>query len=147
MDPEAQLEGFITKYAPDIAAAARDAVARLRRWLPGADILVYDNYNALAIGFGSGERAGDVILSIAVYPRWLTLFLMDGASLDDPHRLLAGTGPRSRSHRLAGGAADLDDPRLAMLIDAAVAAAPPLPGDGGRLIIKSISAKQRPRRG
>ena len=39
---------------------------KVRALLPGAIELVYNNYNALAIGFGPTERASDVIFSIAV---------------------------------------------------------------------------------
>ncbi len=40
----------------------------MRSYLPGATELVYDNYNALAIGFGPSERASEAIFSIALYP-------------------------------------------------------------------------------
>jgi hypothetical protein len=43
---------------------------------------------------------------------------------------------------------DLDRPDIAALIDAALATARVKldPGESGRLVIKSVSAKQRPRR-
>ncbi len=56
--PEAQLEGFIRKFTPAIAAQLREAVQRMRTRLPGAVMPVYDNYNALAICFASGEESG-----------------------------------------------------------------------------------------
>ena len=65
--PEAQLDRFIDKYTPAIAAHARAALVRMRQLLPGAVQLVYDNYNALAIGFGPSERASEAIFSIALY--------------------------------------------------------------------------------
>ncbi|MEI9906072.1 MAG: hypothetical protein WDN06_20815 [Asticcacaulis sp.] len=52
-DPEAELEAFIARFLPEVAAVGREAVAKLRAWLPEADVLVYDNYNALAVGFGA----------------------------------------------------------------------------------------------
>jgi hypothetical protein len=33
----------------------------MRGYLPGAIELVYDNYNALAIGFGPSEKSSDAI--------------------------------------------------------------------------------------
>ena len=56
--------------------------------IPGAAILVYDNYNALAIGFGPNEKAGQAILSLAVMPRWVTLCFLWGVPLSDPRKLL-----------------------------------------------------------
>ena len=69
-DPEQRLAGFIAKYAPPIAKLAKAALAKMRARLPGACELVYDNYNALAIGFGPTDRTADLIFSITLYPRW-----------------------------------------------------------------------------
>ena len=69
--------------------------------------LVYDNYNALAIGFGPSERASEAIFSIVLYPRWVTLFFLQGAGLADPKRLLKGSGKVVR-HIVLASAADLD---------------------------------------
>jgi hypothetical protein len=147
MDAEAQLESFIDKYSPEVAADARALLARLKARLPGARILVYDNYNALAIGFGASEKVRDIVLSIALYPRWINLFFMYGTALDDPHGLLKGAGGQIRHVPKVTGAS-LDDPRVDALIALALDHAEP-PIDHAapqRLIIKSVSPKQRPRR-
>jgi hypothetical protein len=68
--------------------------------------LVYDNYNALAIGFGPTERASDVIFSIALFPRWVTLFFLHGVTLPDPYKVLRGSGKVVR-HVVLQTAADL----------------------------------------
>lgn len=147
MDAEARLEGFIARFNDKVAGEARAAVARMRRLLPGATLLVYDNYNALAITFGAGEALAGVVFSIAVYPRWASLFFARGVDLDDPHGLLKGEGSRVR-HIVLADVALLDDPRVRELMEQAMAHAPELADDArpGRLIIKSVSAKQRPRR-
>ena len=75
-----QLEGFIRKYDPEMATQIRDVLARMRARLPAAVELVHDNYNALAIGFASGERVADVIFSIACYPRWVSVFFFPASS-------------------------------------------------------------------
>src|ERR1022692_2413575 len=90
--PESQLDRFLDKYTPAVATLARACLAKMRARLPGAVQLVYDNYNALAIGFGPSERASEAIFSIALYPRWVTLFFLQGAGLPDPRRLLKGSG-------------------------------------------------------
>lgn len=142
-----QLDEFLEKFSPDIAAQARAVLDRVRAFVPGALELVYDNYHALVIGFGPTQRAGDTVLSVAVYPRWVTLFFMHGAALSDPFTLLHGTGSQVRGVRIHD-LAQFDDERLQMLIETAVAMAPkPIDGTVERtLIIKSVSEKQRPRR-
>ena len=146
-DAGRQLESFIDKFTPEVAALARDLLARMKARIPGATILVYDNYNALAIGFGRGDKAGEAILSLAVMPRWVTLCFLWGAQLSDPHKLLKGDGSRVRNVRLHEAEA-FDDPRIQALIDETLATTDwPIESDKRQtLIIKSISAKQRPRR-
>jgi hypothetical protein len=146
-EAQAQLDNFLDKFTPEVADSARADLAAMRARLPGATILVYDNYNALAIGFGPSDRAGQAVLSLAVFPRWVTLCFLQGASLPDPEGRLKGDGSRVRHIRLAGPET-LGDPYVDGLIAQAVARAEP-PFDLAaeqRLVIKSISAKQRPRR-
>ncbi|HEX6742393.1 MAG TPA: hypothetical protein VF079_11440 [Sphingomicrobium sp.] len=147
MAPEAQLDSFIDKFTPEVAALTRALYAKMKARIPGATIMVYDNYNALAIGFGPSDRAGQAVLSLAVMPRWVTLCFLYGVGLPDPHGLLNGSGSRVRHVRLHTAEA-FDDPRVQDLIAAALDRCEP-PIDEEReqqLIIKSISAKQRPRR-
>ena len=146
-DAEAQFETFIARFLPDVAVVGRDAIARLRERLPEANILVYDNYNALAAGFAPGESSRDAILSIAFYPRWVSLFFLQAVrGLDDPDGVLKGNGNVVK-HVVLKSADDLDSPVISRLIDQALimAKVPLDPGHEGRLIIKSVSAKQRPR--
>jgi hypothetical protein len=144
---EEQLAGFIARYAPEIGALAHAVLAKMRARLPGAIELVYDNYNALAIGFGPSERTSDVIFSIALYPRWVSLFFFDGVGLPDPQKLLKGSGKTVR-HIVLETAADLDKPAVRALMKHALERAdkPLDKANRSRIIIKSISAKQRPRR-
>ena len=151
-DPEdiaataAQLEGFIARFTPEIANRVRAARAVLRARLPGATELVYDNYNALAIGYGPGEKTSEAVFSLAVYPRNILLYFLPGVGLPDPEGLLQGEGRRGRYVCLKDVAL-LDAPAIAALIAAALdGARRPLPPAGGRTIVKSISARQRPRR-
>jgi len=146
-EAEVALEGFLDKFDPRVADDARHAVAVMRRKLPGAIILVFDNYNALAVGFGPNEKTRQIALSIAVYPRWVSLFLAGGPYLDDPHGLLKGEGNTVR-HVVLSDRDLIEDPRIITLIDQAVARCEtPIADDPpGYTVIKSISAKQRPRR-
>jgi hypothetical protein len=142
-----QLDGFLQKYSPEIEKLGRAALAHMRRRLPGAVVMVYDNYDALAIGFGETRKVSELPLSIALYPRWVTLFFQHGSTLEDPDGLLAGQGARVRSIRLEG-LKTLKSPLVDRLISAAVMQANWKldPRAKGELIIQSISAKQRPRR-
>src|SRR5437899_3854136 len=97
---ETQLECFLEAYTPEVAEIARKALVKLRKWLPFATEMVYDNYNALACGFGPSERVSDVIFSIAVYPKHVNFFFLQGAKLPDPDGLLQGEGSRVRHIRL-----------------------------------------------
>jgi hypothetical protein len=147
MNPETQLDAMIARYTPGIADQARSILSVMAARYPQAKRLVYDNYNALAIGFAPNDKASSGIFSIAIYPRWISLFFLQGAALADPDGLLKGRGSTVR-HVVLEGADHLDRPELRALMDMAVLAAKiPYPPEGtGELIIKSISAKQRPRR-
>jgi hypothetical protein len=143
--PETQLDQFLAKYTAEIAAQARAVLRKMRAQLPGAVELVYDNYNALVVGFGPTERVSDAIFSIALYPRWINLFFLHGVGLPDPKRLLKGNGKVVR-HVVLKDAKDLDDPAVRELMACALdRSKTPLTGPGW-MVIKSVSAKQRPRR-
>ena len=145
--PEEQLAGFLAKYTPEIAARAEAVLARMRARLPGAVGLVYDNYNALVIGFCPTARPSSVLFSIVLYPRYVSLCFFAGDALSDPEKLLQGGGKIARHIRLEGPET-LDRPAVQALMTQALELAPtPLdPAQPCRLVIQSISAKQRPRR-
>jgi hypothetical protein len=145
--PEDQLQSFIEKFTPGIASITIEILGRMRKRYPSALELVYDNYNALAIGFGPTERTSEAIFSIAVFPRWVSLFFLQAKGLHDPEQRLRGTG-KVVKHIVLSTPAILDDPYVeALMRDAVSKAVTPFSADTKhRLIIKSISAKQRPRR-
>jgi hypothetical protein len=145
--PASQLEGFLAKFDPAVARLVRSARSALRKRFPAAHELVYDNYNFFVIGFATTERTSDCLFSIAANAKGLILSFYYGSSLPDPHKVLQGSGSQNRFLRLPS-AARLADPEVEALLSAAAAhAKTPLAEHGrGRLIIKSISKKQRPRR-
>jgi Domain of unknown function (DU1801) len=142
-----QLEGFIDKFDSKNAALIRSTRRILRKLLPGANELVYDNYNFFVIGYCSTERPSDCIVSIAAAANGVGLSFYYGATLPDPHKLLLGSGSQNRFIRIES-AATLTDPQVEELIAAAIAQGEtPLPAKGKpKLIIRSISEKQKPRR-
>jgi hypothetical protein len=145
--PAKQVAGFIAKFEAPLAKRVRAARTKLRRRLPTAIELVYDNYNALAIGFGPTERTSDAILSLAVFARGVHLYFIYGATMPDPDGRLEGEGKQGRFVRLTDVAL-LDDPQIAALITTAIerARVPFAPTGRGYTVVKSVSAKQRPRR-
>jgi hypothetical protein len=144
---EKQLDRFLNAFSPEVSELARRALAKLRKRLPHAKELVYDNYNALAIGFAPTERALDGIFSIAIYPRHINFFFLQGAKLPDSDGLLQGEGSVVRHIRL-DDEKTLDRTSVKAMMATAMKMAK-VPFDEKteyQLIIKSVSAKQRPRR-
>ena len=151
-DAQAQLDSFLDKYDPEVAAFARRALAKMRKLVPGAIEMVYDNYNWLVIGFSPTERPSDAIFSLVLPAGKVTLCFLQGAGLPDPARRLKGSGNVVRNIRLYNAgepdAKVLDEPEVRALINIALnRARVPMPAGARRkLIIRSVSAKQRPRR-
>jgi hypothetical protein len=145
--PARQLNTLLERFDPAIRALVRKARTKLRRRMPTALELVYENARAVAIGFASSERMSDTIVSLAVYARGVNLYFMYGIALDDPHHLLLGSGNQGRFVRLES-TETLDRPEIKDLLAAAIAEGDtPLPPRGrGRLIIKSVLPKHRQRR-
>lgn len=147
-----QLDSFLAKYAPEMETFARRALSKMRKLVPGAIEMVYDNYNWLVIGFSPSERPSEAIFSIVLPPGAVTLCFLQGAGLPDPTGLLRGSGNVVRNIRLyTSGAKDakvLDDPEVLSLINVALNRAKvTMPTRARRkLIIRSVSVKQRPRR-
>ena len=145
--PAKQVAGFIAKFDPAIAKLTRACRSVIRKRYPAANELVYDNYNALAIGYSPTERTSDVVFSLAIYARGVNLYFMYGRSLPDPNRRLQGNGTQGAFIRLESSST-LDEPTVVDLIARAVKRQKPTFATKGRgnTIVKSISAKQRPRR-
>jgi hypothetical protein len=146
-DPEEQLRSFIEKFAPPHQAIIGAARKKLRGRFPTATELVYDNYNFFVIGFGPNERPSDCIVTIAAAANGVGLCFVRGASLPDPDKVLLGSGKQTRFVRLPS-ANVLGRPAVQTLLSVAAKRAQTLlPATGrGKLVIRSVSAKQRPRR-
>jgi Domain of unknown function (DU1801) len=144
---EKQLDGFISRFEQKNQALIRATRKVMRRRLPAANELVYDNYNFFVIGYCSTERPSDCVASIAAGANGVALSFYRGATLPDPQNVLLGSGRQNRFVRLES-AVTLMRPEVEALIAAAVSQAKtPMPASGrGKLIIRSISEKQRSRR-
>jgi hypothetical protein len=87
-----QIDAFVAQYTPEIATQLRRARVELRKLIPKGYELVYDSHNALIFAFGPTARASELVVSIAGYPNWVTLFFSRGNGLEDPR---APSGPKS----------------------------------------------------
>jgi hypothetical protein len=145
VDDRPRLESLIDEFTPEVAAVARGALAALERRLPGAEVLVYDAYNALAIGFGAGGGRKGLFIHLPVYPRWVNLGFHEGARLDDPEGLLVGAGSSVRHIRLSSGE-DITRPTIDALIAQAAGRAGFVPGEACTVSLMPWNGGKRPRR-
>jgi hypothetical protein len=144
---EALLRSFIEKFEPKDQRLIRAVRSAVRKRFPTANELVWDNYNFFVIGYSPTERPTDSIVSIAARANGVGLCFIHGAGLPDRKKLLLGAGKQTRFIRVES-ARLLTDPDVEALLAAAIerAKTPPRTTGRGRLIIRSVAAKQRPRR-
>lgn len=146
--PSSQLAGFLSKYPPALARQYRAALTTLRRRLPGAVELVYDNYNGLVVGFSPTSRPSDAVVSLLARPDHITLcFIQNGPDIPDPTGRLRGSGNVVRHTRLASPA-EIDAPVVAALIRESLRLSDvPFDRTARRaMVICAVSKRQRPRR-
>ena len=144
--PARQLAAFIARFDPAMARRIRECRAALRRRFPAANELVYDNYK-FAIGYSTTERPSDCVASLTANAKGVGLSFYYGSTLPDPQKIKQGSGSQSRFIWL-DASETLNMPAVEEMLAAAAAQAdPPFPeSGGGKLIIRSISEKQRRRR-
>ncbi|HTQ03043.1 MAG TPA: hypothetical protein VMI54_04275 [Polyangiaceae bacterium] len=145
MTAEEQLESFIAKFSPPNQRLIRALRKAVRKLLPNANELVYDNYNFFVIAYCPTEKVSDSFFSIGANKHGANLFFgYNGTKLFDPEHLLQGSASRNRFLRLAA-AKDLERAGIRALMASAVETSKPMHVTKGRLLIRSISPKQRPR--
>ena len=137
---------FLARFSPEIVTLATAARVKFRRRLRGAVEMVYDNYNALVIGYSPTERPSDAILSLVIFPKRVSVCFIQGKHLPDPEGVLQGDGNQVRFIRLDANAAILDTPPVRALIGEAIAFGETHFAGSGRLVVRAIAKKQRPRR-
>jgi hypothetical protein len=146
-EAEDRLAGFVEKFDRQHQTLIRAVRRALRRRFPTAYELAYDNYNFFVIGYSPSERPSDAIVSIAAGANGVGLCFIHGAKLPDPKKVLLGSGSQTRFIRIPSLEV-LDRPEVAALVSAAAARSrtPFRPTGKPELVIRSVSAKQRPRR-
>jgi hypothetical protein len=87
-----ELVKFMLPFPDNVKAATfwlRDFVWDL---YPETNELIYDNYNAVALGWSPTDKAGDVFCSIAVYSGHVNFGFNRGVEFHDPYNILVGDG-------------------------------------------------------
>src|ERR1700690_2227455 len=114
------IRDFFAGYSPEvrrIAARLRDFVVEVA---PGANEQLELSFKLIAYGYG--PKYEDMIGAIAPFKAHVNLNLYKGIELPDPENLLEGTGKMHRHVRI-NCPADIENPHLRRLLEAAVAAA------------------------
>ena len=91
-----ELEKFLAYYP--------EHVQSLFRWLrdlvwdkfPNSNELIYDNYNALAVGWSVTDKLGHTFCSIAAFSEFVHFGFYWGSQISDPEKILKGQGKQYR---------------------------------------------------
>lgn len=137
---------MLTPFTPGVQELAlwlRDFVWDL---YPNGNERIYDNYNALAFGWGLSDRLGDVFCSIAVY-KTINFGFNRGHEIIDSEKKLIGNGTQYRYMKVPDKK-DFPKTYMKMLLRQAHTNALVRLKEGkqtlkGQTIVKSISAKKR----
>jgi len=134
------------KNVQELALMLREFVWDL---YPGANELIYDNYNAVAFGWSPTDRVGHTFCTVAVMPKYVHFGFYWGKLINDPKKILLGKGNQYR-YIIIGKPGDLPKTYIKKLIKEAYAYSLSLVKDKkqlmkGQTITKSISpVKKRP---
>src|SRR5579863_1998407 len=136
----------LAPYGPaltDLTLAVRKLV---REEAPEATELVYDVYYTVALNYSLTGKPGDSFIHITVFPRWVNLGFTWGVRLQDPQRLLQGTGKQIRHIRITR-AEDLEAPHIRRFVAAAISNAKHSEKNetAGKTIVRAVAAKRRKR--
>ena len=147
VDETRDLHVFLRPFPTEV----RELCLFLRKWVwtqcPESNELIYDNYNALVLGFGLSEKASDAFCSIAVYSGYINFGFLHGVELADPEKRLRGSG---KGYRYLSIRTKKDWPGAYMkklLLESCVNARAGKKGERnlstGLTIVKSVSPKKR----
>lgn len=144
--PTSELLEFLQAYPKEVREISlwlREYVWKLH---PETNELIYDNYNALVIGFGLSEKAGDVYCSIALYGNYVNFGLLRGSEIKDPLKIFKGSAGLYRKIPVRNKE-DLPDPEIKGVLNAAYEHAQKRLKQKqtmkGQVMVKSVSKKKR----
>src|ERR1700710_1734665 len=92
-----QLIQFLSPFNPEIQELALWLRDHIWDQYPHTNELIYDNYNALAVGWSPTEKQSDIFCSFAVYGNKDVHFgFYWGSQIPDPEKMLLGKGTQYR---------------------------------------------------
>lgn len=153
LDQTKDLLKFLANFDEEI----RDRVLWLREFVwklyPTANEIIYDSYNAVALGWSPTDKQGHTFCSIAAYRAGTHVHFgfYWGVEIADPEKLLLGKGNQYR-YILVNNKRDFPKAYIKLLVKEAYANSlakvkDPRQIKEGQTIVKSISpAKRRPGR-
>ncbi len=100
LDDIKDLKRFLKPYEKDIQETAFWLREFIWKEYPDSNELIYDNYNAVAVGFSPTDKMGDIFVSFAVYGSGVNLGFNRGSEIQDPKKLLKGSGSLYRHIRV-----------------------------------------------
>jgi hypothetical protein len=147
----------LLRFLKPFSAETIDLVTWLRNFAwdacPQANELIYDNYNALAVGWSLTDRVTHTICSIAVWRtgRNIHFGFYWGSELSDPDKILSGRGNQYR-YVLVTDKKTFPKACIKKLVSEAYAIALSKVKDQkqiihGQTIVKSVSDKKRTAKG
>lgn len=115
----------------------------LRKRFPTLNELVYDYGKKVVIGYSPTEAGGEGLLALSADGEGIRIYLTNGSTLPDPHKLLHGkAGAR---YMVIESAMVLQRPEVEALLVASVKHAKvPVPTSGkGKVIVKETTASKK----
>ena len=144
-----ELKKFLEPFSDDIISTALWLREFVWDQYPQCNELIYDNYNALGLGWSLTNRLLHTFCSIAVYENYLHFGFYWGSQISDPDKILLGKGNQYRYIKIENKA-DFPAAYITMLLKEAYAISLAKMDNQsqvmkGRTITKSISpVKKRP---
>ena len=114
-----EIDEFLSAYSPAVQAVAMAARALVLKVIP--DALEQVDPPSKIVAYGYDRTYAGLICAIAPFRSHVNLMFSKGTQLPDPAGLLEGTGKKARHVKLQSPA-DLDNPAVRTLLQAAVAA-------------------------
>lgn len=143
------LEKFLKPFPREVVNTVRELRTFIWDIYPTSNELIYDNYNAVAVGWSPTDRVGHIFCSLAIgrTSHNVHFGFYWGAELDDPKKLLIGKGNQYR-YILVPDLKKFPKAYIKRLVREAYANSMKKVKDPGQLlqgqtIVKSVSAKKR----
>jgi len=92
MNPNPKLKKFLKPYDKGIQELTVELRNFVTNLVPGANELIWDNYNAVALAYSKSEKLKDAFCHIAVYSKHVNFGFNRGSELTKGPLKLEGTG-------------------------------------------------------